>query len=363
MIKTLRITSIIAAVLSAGLLVFPAIFGLRSDKEIEEFLNLPSVVEKFRKASGDDDISNEGEVPPLVKYAQAFGLYLNPPPKAPKPTRIRRDPDKPHIPEIVKPPPVSAKFKLIATSFSASSPELSLALIDAPGKGRLWVRESSEVSHLTIEHIKDGIVVVKGTKGTFEIPAQARPQRRSLLAGSEPVSMGPSDTIRSEPVTDLSPEEDGAAPTADALITGGTLEQMLTEEQAALAAKMFAEMAAMSTEGRVESAKTDSVHGAENPDVLEKPFSDVKTTRVTDKEVKKLDRLGKELKGIARDLREDPNRPKSRKTDKSSNKSWKSKKRTTPEARAALRKRLLSKRRAPLKKRTSSKEQTKEKGE
>ena len=56
MIKTLRITSIIAVVLAGGLLVFPAIFGLRSDKEIEEFLSLPSVVEKFRQARGDEQI-------------------------------------------------------------------------------------------------------------------------------------------------------------------------------------------------------------------------------------------------------------------------------------------------------------------
>jgi len=30
--------------------VFPAVFGFRSDEQIEEFLSLPSTIEKFNKA-------------------------------------------------------------------------------------------------------------------------------------------------------------------------------------------------------------------------------------------------------------------------------------------------------------------------
>ena len=50
MIKTLRITSVVAVVLAVVFLVFPAIFGFRSGKEVEEFLNSPGAIEKFKEA-------------------------------------------------------------------------------------------------------------------------------------------------------------------------------------------------------------------------------------------------------------------------------------------------------------------------
>ena len=353
MIKTLRITSIIAAVLAAGLFVFPAIFGFRSDKEVEEFLNLPSVVEKFRQAKGDRYKGGEGEISPLVKYAQAFGLYLDPPrplktKKTAKRSKTPSGPDPPPPP----PPPVSVKFKVIATSFSASRPELSLALIDAPGKGRHWVRQGSVVSHLAIEQIKDGLVVVSGAKGTFEIPAEARPRQRSLLAGSSPVSMGPSSTTRSEPVAALDSGGVESVAGTDAGITRSELEGMSPEEQAAYAERIFAELAAMMAERPPdESAKTDSGYGDESPGAI---VPDVEAMRITGKEAKKLDRLGRELKGADEDVEQDPNRPKSRKVDKPSKKSWKARKPPTSRPKG----RTSSKRRSSSKRRTSSKEQT-----
>ena len=47
MIKTLRITSVVAAILAVILFIFPVVFGGRSDERIEGFLNSPSVIEKF----------------------------------------------------------------------------------------------------------------------------------------------------------------------------------------------------------------------------------------------------------------------------------------------------------------------------
>ena len=41
MIKTLRITTIIAAFLAVGLLAFPVVYGYRGDEEIEKFLKSP----------------------------------------------------------------------------------------------------------------------------------------------------------------------------------------------------------------------------------------------------------------------------------------------------------------------------------
>jgi len=322
MIKTLRITSIIAAVLAAGLFVFPAIFGLRSNEDIKNFLSLPSVVENIRKAKGDRDKGGEGQISPLVKQAQAFGLYLNPPKPVKQLTRTRK-PDKGDI--VPKPPPrrLTPKFKVIATSYYASHPELSLVLIDEPGKGRHWVRESTVVSHLTIEQIKDGLVVVRGAKGTFELAPEPRPLQRSLVAGSFPVSLETGGQARPEFTSALGPSEAEAVTDAGDGITRSELEQMSPEEQAAYAQKIFAELAAMGTGERpIESDQT----GSEPNAGVEKPVSDFEDMRISGKEAKKLGHLGQELKGGPGGVEQDPNRPKSRKTEKAARESWKRRK-------------------------------------
>jgi len=325
MIKTLRITSIIAAVLAAGLFVFPAIFGLRSNEDIKKFLSLPSVVENIRKAKGDRDKGGEGQISPLVTQAQAFGLYLNPPKPVKQPTRTAKKSGKQDIP---KPPPrrLTPKFKVIATSFYASHPESSLVLIDEPGKGRHWVRESTVVSHLTIKQIKDGLVVVRGAKGTFELAPEPRPLQRSLVAGSSPVSIETGGQARPKFTSALGPSKAESVTNAGDGITGSELEQMSPEERAAYAERIFAELAAMGTgEGLIESDKTDSEPGAG----VEKPVSDFEDMRISGKEAKKLGHLGQELKGPPRGVEQDPNRPKSRKTGKAARELWKKRKAKT----------------------------------
>jgi len=326
MIKTLRITSIIAAVLAAGLFVFPAIFGLRSNQDTKKFLSLPSVVEEFRKAKGDRDKGGEGQISPLVKQAQAFGLYLNPPKPVKQTTRTTaRKPDKGDIVPPPSPRPLTPKFKVIAISFYASHPESSLVLIDEPGKGRHWVRESTVVSHLTIEQIKDGLVVVKGAKGTFELAPESRPLQRSLVAGSSPVSLEMGGQTRPKFTSALGPSE--AESVTDASDGTSELEQMSPEEQAAFAERIFAELAAMGTgEGPIEPDKTDSEPGAG----VEKPVSDFEDMRISGKEAKKLGHLGQELKGGPGGVEQDPNRPKSRKTEEAARESWKRRKPKTP---------------------------------
>jgi len=325
MIKTLRITSIIAAILAVGFFTFPAAFGSRNDKGIKQFLSLPSVVEEFRKARGDKHGGDKDQISPLLKEAKAFGKYLDPPKPAKKIRTVRKPPPRGTVlPPPPEPPRPTPKFKLIATSCYASRPELSLALIDEVGKGRHWVRESSVVSHLTIEQIKDGLIVVRGAKRTFEIPAQARPQLRSLLADSAPVSMGPSSQIRSKPGPALGPSEVGSAAATHASITSSDeIQQMSFKEQTALAEKIFAELAARSVEGWAEPNKTGSEHSnEESTEAMEKVLSDFSAMRISGKEAKKLGNLGQKLKDAPNDVEQDPNRPKSHKTEKSTRKVW-----------------------------------------
>jgi len=179
MIKTLRITSILAVALAAILVVFSVVFGVRSDKDIEKLLGGPNVIEKFNSA-GKKATRGSNQVSPLVQQAGAFALYLNPPkPVAPRIVkgRITRTP---------RGPSATPKFKVMGTSYYKSNPESSMALIDEPGKGLHWVRQSSMVGHLLIEEVKDGIVVVKDNNGTFELAAEQKPHI-SLLEGAPAV--------------------------------------------------------------------------------------------------------------------------------------------------------------------------------
>jgi hypothetical protein len=309
MVKTLRITSVIVAVLAVGVFVFPVVFGLRSDEEIEQFLNSPGAIEKFLQAEEGKAKSDKGRVSPLVVQAEDFALYLNPP--APPPSKAvtaKKLPGEPITPAI-KPRGATPKFKVIATSFCGSSPELSLALIDEPGKGRHWVREGNMVSHLTIERIKDGVVIAKGIKESFESRVEPRPPRRSLLMGSSSVSAWTGDETGSESTSAVGPAEAGPATRAD---TSSTVERMSAEEQAALAEKIFAELEAARApydEG-VGSGKTDLERNSkERPATPGKRGSGPEATRISDEEAEKLGHLGQELENVP----EDPDRAKARK--------------------------------------------------
>lgn len=285
MIKTLRITTIIVAVLAGGFIVFTAVFGIRSDEGTEQLLSSAGVVEKFNKARGDRARASESQTSPLVKQAQLFALYLNPPPK-PKRTVVS------HTPTIAPRPkgPVSAKFGLVGTCVYASHPELSVALIDEPGKGLRWVRQSATLGHLVIEQIKDGVVAVRDGERTFELVA-ARPAKRSLIKGKG-ASLGQGGTELTLPAPDR----------ADIGITESEFSQLSPKEQQAWTEKIFAKLEAMTAGEPNESAeKTDLEISIEEKAKSEKL---IETVRVSDEEAEKLNHLGKELK----DVQQDPNR-------------------------------------------------------
>ncbi len=182
MIKTLRITSIIAAVLAAIFLISLVLFGTGSNKKVKQFLNSESVIEKFNKAESIKEVAG-GQVSPLIIQARDFAKYLNPPAK-PKPAT----PPAAHRPSVPTPRPstVSAKWTLVGTSYYDSQPERSLAFINEPGKGLRWVTQASEVGHLIIEQVKDGLVVVRDGQRTFELTVPEMPQK-SLIEGASAI--------------------------------------------------------------------------------------------------------------------------------------------------------------------------------
>ena len=204
MIKTLRITSIIAAIAATVLLVLPAVYGVRSDPKIEEFLKSPGTIDKFTAAKGQGPAKDESQTSPLVKQAADFGRYLNPPPPPPPKVVPGAAPQGPAVPA---PPVVAAKFDLIATSYYASHPEQSFVLIDEPGKGLHWVKQGSAVGHLTIETVKDGAIVVRDGQRTSEMTVKVQEAWRNLLKNPPPSTRPSSSSV--EPASPAS-----QAPTA-----------------------------------------------------------------------------------------------------------------------------------------------------
>ncbi|MFC1676332.1 hypothetical protein ACFL3G_04630 [Planctomycetota bacterium] len=250
MIRTLRITSVLTAVAAVVLLVFQVALGAPAAKEPE----FTSVVEKFKKDKSTKTATKDKDVSPLVKQAQSFALYLDPPKPKPRPAKTTRK----ATPKGARPKAaVKAKFKLIGTSYYAAHPELSLALIDEPGKGYRWVRQSSSVGHLVIHEVKNGSIIVKDGSETSELIAE-RPAKRSLIKGqsSKQATTGSSTITPSRAVA-----EDGKP-----------LDPEQLKKQREEGEKMMAEFEQM-----------------------------IGSMQMSTTETKKLDRLGKKLKNQSRD--------------------------------------------------------------
>jgi len=296
MIKTLRITSIVAVVLAGILFIFPVVFGVRGDGPQ---LAGAGVIAKFKEATGNKAKESESQVSPLVKQAEAFALYMNPPPK-PKPVVQAL----PVTPEIRPPAPVSPKFTLVGVSFYQSHPEQSLAFIDEPGKGLHWVRQSGEVGHLIIEQVKDGSVVVRDGQRTFEIAIQQQPAGISLLEGA-PSGATPIENIGASPVlvepsanvvSTLPPPQEASEPPPSP--------EVIAEEKAALD-EFLAELASLQKGSKSDKNGSADSNEEESAAAMEKLIGDLKATRVSAEEAKKLNGLGKEMEGVGRD----PNLP------------------------------------------------------
>ncbi len=309
MIKTLRITSVAAVALAVVFFAFPAVFGVRGDQQTERFLNSAGVIEKFNKLRSGKSAKGRSQVSPLVKQAEAFALYLDPP--KPKIKTVVKPDELRDIP-LPRPDVVSAsKFTLIGTSYYASHPELSLALIDEVGKGLHWVRQSGKVGHLIIEEVKAGLVVVRDGQRTFELAPQ-RLKKRSLLKGAaSSARTGPKSTLPSSIGPEATSIRQAAGPAKAASSTISRRPPRVSAEESAAMEKLMSKLKAV-REG-AQSDKAGSRRSEEDiAALMGKLLYDFKSTRISAEEAKRLDRLGEELK----DVRQDPNRPRSRKIER-----------------------------------------------
>ena len=175
MIKTLRITAIIAAIAAALLIILPVVYGVRKDPKIDEILKSQTAVDKFTASKGQSASSDESKTSPLVAAAMAFGRYLNPPP----PPQAEAPPSPTAVIE-TRPEVSSVKFDLIGVSFYRERPEQSYALINEPGKGLTWVKQGSNVEHLVISEIKEDSITIQDGQKTSEMKVPIQETWRKL---------------------------------------------------------------------------------------------------------------------------------------------------------------------------------------
>ncbi len=278
MIKTMQMTSLLAAVLAGGMFLLPAAFGARSNDELERMLKVPNAVEKYQKSKGRSASKGGDQTPPLVKEAKSFALYLNPPqkprPKArPRSTSAKREPKPKAIPKTEPKAEVTAKFKLLGTAYYPSRPELSMALIDEPGKGLSWVSQGQELNHLLFKDIQNGVLTVQDSKGPRQIsvPERVDEQRvRNLLKkGNEDAKRKAASTITvSQPVSvtpQVSPEE-----------------KKKMED-------FFSKLGEMTSEG------TEAGKGNNQAEMIKAFFSSFRSSRIGDDEANQLRDLGTTL--------------------------------------------------------------------
>ncbi len=303
MIKTLRITTIIAALLAVGLLAFPVVYGYRGDEEIEKFLKSPGAIERFNKAKGAESKTGN-QVSPLVKQAALYALIINPPrPPTPERPKTKLPPVTPtnQITKIEPDRIVTTKFKLIGTSYYASRPELSLAYIDEPGKGLHWIRQGEKVAHLLIKEVKDGSLIVEDREKTITLVPERIP-KKSLIKGETTsastttlpgatTSITSTVTVAADAVQGtVSAEKTTVAPTVvTTAVDRRILPPTSNAEQDAALADFINELKSQQTgtgEGYSEAEKA----------ALKEAIADFEAMRVPANEASRLDRLGTELK-------------------------------------------------------------------
>ncbi|MBN1787858.1 MAG: hypothetical protein JW806_05625 [Sedimentisphaerales bacterium] len=171
MVKTLRITTMLIALAALGVIIFIAAKGMAVDKGIETFLSTPGIAEQMQAGSSGVKSTAGDQETPLIRQAKAFALRIDPPPPPAAVARTastqgRRTAPSPKVNTI------TAKFKLVGTSYYPGEDGNSWALIDEVGKGWHWVRLGEKVGHLTVERIGDGAVLINDGGKSYELAAE-----------------------------------------------------------------------------------------------------------------------------------------------------------------------------------------------
>jgi len=175
-----------------------------------------------------------------------------------------------------------------------------MALIDLPGEGLKWVRQSGEVNHQVFQQIKDGVVIVNDGRKSFEVLPVRKPVR-SLIRGEgtpAPEVKKPALPVSNKPR--IRPTTTRTKPTVTRNVPTNRTPQISPEKNAELMNKLMEQIKTM--RDRSQSGTTNPQNSAE---MMKDFMSELQSARLDSEEAKRLGRLGSRLKERAMD----PNQP------------------------------------------------------
>jgi len=297
MVNTLRITSVVAVLIAAVLLILVAApkslvpnllakFAVGGDEEVDRILSAPSVVDRIRDSQGDK--GKPDTTPALVKQAEIFANILNPPEPAPRPEGGRRPPTT-RGPRPLRPPVTSAKFDLVGTTYLPSNPEMSFAYVQLPDNTQQWLRQGDEVGHLTVREIRSGSIICWDGQNDVEMVALPVPETASVLevGGASPI-----DTEQAQSVS--VPQRSGritgppvSHPWRPNRVTGAANGEVDAEARARLEE--------LANRIKESTGPGSGLSPEDRAAMVKKLMSEYNESRVSPEEAEKVEDLGKEL--------------------------------------------------------------------
>lgn len=160
MIKLLYFISLLMLV-GAGFVLVSCGALWSQDMTVGRTVGETSIVERFQTLGSHSNKSGGDMVPPLVRQATAYALYLTPP--APK---ARTAVAASHSTRAVAPAvTVEPKFRLLLTTYYRSDPDRSLALVSEPGRGDHWVKKDERLGRFIVVRVQpDSMVYRDGSR-------------------------------------------------------------------------------------------------------------------------------------------------------------------------------------------------------
>lgn len=172
MVRALRVFSTLCFFFAGYLFILSLVQILQGTPSTKEDLCIPSR-ERLKQRSYTSNKRQEG-VFPLVKQAEIFALYLNPPQtQESKNTLISKSRQMKSISNSTS-LETTPKFKLLATIHYRLKPEESMALVSEPGSGTHWIKRGEHLGHFVIENIKRGIVIYRNGDQLGEVVVDKR---------------------------------------------------------------------------------------------------------------------------------------------------------------------------------------------
>lgn len=275
MLRIARIVGVAALVFTGLVLasikwpVHPLHLGLTQDREAKEFLEKDSAVTRFNSRQDNNEVSaNQDKTPPLVKQAQILEEILNPrvAQAAPVSAPNARGPTLP-----VQPPKSTAKFDLVGISYSVSDPGNSFAYIRLPDNTYQWIRQGSEVGHLTVKQVKSNAIVCFDGQRMNEMVVEPTIDTASIL-----------ETGLKVPALDR--------------ITGGNSARLTGQDEAGLNELVHRLKQELQKEGKSNQADSNAV-SAEKAAAAGKLITEYKSSQVGAEEAQNLEKLGEKLNG------------------------------------------------------------------